>query len=153
MSFGPKSCEFELHLCHRFNWSVNFFRRTMHSKSQVVNLAEQHETLLVNKWVAICNSELLLIFKKAVPIHLLINHCFISLQFSKYKWFYHFIITQVIFRYFFCVGIGNKLLRVCYNFDYLYRVWNWYYQHFYGVKCSLQLMLSVWPMRKKHIIL
>ena len=45
---------------------------TMHSKSPVVNLAEQHETLLVNKWVIVWNSQLLLIFKKAVPIHLLI---------------------------------------------------------------------------------
>ena len=46
----------------------------MHSKSPVVNLAERHETLLVNKWVTICNSQLLLIFKKPVPIHLLIIH-------------------------------------------------------------------------------
>ena len=102
-----------------FFWSVNFFRRTMHSKSPVVNLAERHETLLVNKLVAVCNSQLLLIFKKAVPIHLLIIHCFISLQlFSKYKWLYHFIITQVTFRHFFSVGIGNDLPRLCYNFNY-----------------------------------
>ena len=46
----------------------------MHSKSPVVNLPQRHETLLVNKQVAICNSQLLLIFKKAVPIHLLIIH-------------------------------------------------------------------------------
>ena len=48
-------------------WSVNFFRHTMQSKSSVVNLAERHETLLVNKWVVICNSQLLLIFKKLCP--------------------------------------------------------------------------------------
>ena len=58
-------------------------------------------------------------FKKAVPIHLLIIRCFISLEFfSRYKWLYHFIITQVIFRHFFSVGIGNELLRVWYNFNY-----------------------------------
>ena len=39
-------------------WSVNFFRRTMHSKSPVVNLAERHETLLTNKWVSGCNRRL-----------------------------------------------------------------------------------------------
>ena len=117
--------------------SVNFFRRTMHSKSPLVNLAERHETLLANKWVSVCNSQLLLISKKDLPIHLLIIYCFISLQiFSKCKWFYHFIITKVIFRYFFSVGIGNELLRVCYNFNYLYSVWNWF-KHLYGVKCSL----------------
>ena len=38
--------------------------------------------------------------------------------FSKYKWFYYFILTQVIFRHFFSEGIGNKLLRVCYNINY-----------------------------------
>ena len=67
-----------------------------------------------------CNSSFkLLIFKKDVPIHLLIIHCCNSLQlFLKYKSFYHFIITQVIFRHFFSVGIGNELLRVCYNFNY-----------------------------------
>ena len=57
-------------------------------------------------------------FKKAVLIHLLIIHCFISLQFSKYKCLYHFIITRVIFRHLFSVEIGNELLRVCYNFNY-----------------------------------
>ena len=58
--------------------------------------------------------------QKAVPIHLLIIHCFISLQlFAKYKWSYHFITTQVIFRHFFSVGIVNELLQVCYNFNYL----------------------------------
>ena len=33
---------------------------------------------------------------------------------------FHFIITQLIFQYrhFFSVGIGNELLRVCYNFNY-----------------------------------
>ena len=36
----------------------------MHSKSPVVNLAERHETLLVYKWVAARNSQLLLIFKE-----------------------------------------------------------------------------------------
>ena len=51
----------------------------MHSKSPVVNLADRHETLLANKLVAVCNSQLLLIFKKDVHIHLLIIHCFISL--------------------------------------------------------------------------
>ena len=102
-------------------WSVNFFRHTMHSKSSVpvVNLAERHKTLLVNKWIAVCNRQLLLIFKKAVPIHLLIIHCFISLWlFRNYKWLYHFIIPQVIFRHFFSVAILNELLRVCYNFNY-----------------------------------
>ena len=63
--------------------SVIFFRRIMHKISPVVNLAERHETLLANKWLAVCNSQLLLIFKKAVPIHLLIIHCFISLQYSE----------------------------------------------------------------------
>ena len=67
----------------KYFWSVNSFRRTMHSKSPVVNLAEWHETLLVNKWLAECNSQLLLIFKQAVPIHLLIIHCFISLRYSQ----------------------------------------------------------------------
>ena len=64
------------------------------------------------RWtVAVCNSQLLVIFKKAVPIHLLFIHCFISLQlFSKYKWLYHFIITLVIFRHFFNVGIRIELL-------------------------------------------
>ena len=57
--------------------------------------------------------------QKAVPSHFLIFHCFISLQlFSKYKSFYHFKITQVIFGHFFSVGIGNELLRVSYNFNY-----------------------------------
>ena len=79
---------------------VNFFRRTMHSKSLVVNLAEQHETLLANKWLEVCNSQLLLIFKKAVPIHLF----YFNTKFSKYKWLYYFIIPQVISRHFFIVG-------------------------------------------------
>ena len=100
-------------------WSVNFFKRTMHSKSPVVNLAERYEILLVNNWVALCNIQLLLNFKKALPIRLLIIHCFISLQlFSEYKWLDHFIITPVKFQYFFSVGIENELLRVCYNFNY-----------------------------------
>ena len=38
--------------------------------------------------------------------------------FSKCVWLYYFIITQVIFRHFFSVGIGNELLQVCYNFNY-----------------------------------
>ena len=38
-----------------FCWSVNCFRRTMHSKSPVVNFLERHETILMNKWVAECN--------------------------------------------------------------------------------------------------
>ena len=87
-------------------WSVNF-RHTMHSKSPVVNLAEQHETLLVNKWVATVNC------------YWYLRSCAHSLRlFAKCKWSYHFIITQVVFRHFFCVGIGNELLRVCYNFNY-----------------------------------
>ena len=45
--------------------------RTMHSKSPVVNLAEWREILLENKWVSVRNSQLLLIFKKDVPINLL----------------------------------------------------------------------------------
>ena len=86
--------------------SANFFRRTMHSKTPVVNLAKQHETLLPNKWLAVCNRRLFII------------HCFYFDTIpSKYKWFYHFI-TQVIFRYFFNVGIGNELLQVCHNFIY-----------------------------------
>ena len=36
--------------------SDDFFRRIMHSKSPVVNLAERHETLFINKWVAVCKS-------------------------------------------------------------------------------------------------
>ena len=47
----------------------------MHSKSPVVNLAERHETLSAKKWVSVCNSQLLLIFKD-VPIHLLISSLF-----------------------------------------------------------------------------
>ena len=118
-------------------WSVNFFRHTMHSKSPVVNVAEPSWKNLGNKWVAVCSSQLFADIK-AVPIHLLIIDCFISLPlFSKYKRLYHFIITYVIFRQFFSVGIGNELLRLCYNLDIPYRVRNWYYQHFYGVKCSL----------------
>ena len=35
-------------------WSVSFFRRIMHTKSPVVNLAERHETLLAKKWLAMC---------------------------------------------------------------------------------------------------
>ena len=74
-----------LHHC----WSVNFFRHTMHSKSLIMNLAEPSWSTF-GKQVAVCNSQLLLIFKKAVPIHLLIIHCFISLQlFSKNKWSFY----------------------------------------------------------------
>ena len=40
-------------------WSVNFFRQTMHSKSPVVNLAERHETLLANKWLAMCKQSII----------------------------------------------------------------------------------------------
>ena len=50
-----------------------------------------------------------------MPIHLLIIH-YDYLQNVNYR--YHFIITQVIFRHFFSIGIGNELLRVCYNFNY-----------------------------------
>ena len=46
----------------------------MHSKSPVVNLAEPLWNTLVNKWVAVCNSNLLLTFKKTVHINLLIIH-------------------------------------------------------------------------------
>ena len=43
----------------RFNfWSVNFFRRIMHSISLEVNLAEGHETLLANKWLAGCKKSI-----------------------------------------------------------------------------------------------
>ena len=37
-------------------WSENVFRRTMHSKSPVVNLAEWYETLLANKWLTVCKA-------------------------------------------------------------------------------------------------
>ena len=54
-----------------------------------------------------------------MPIRLLIIHCFNFITiFWKYKWFYQFIITQVIFRHFLSVGIGNELLLVCHNFNY-----------------------------------
>ena len=102
----------------KYFWRVNFSRRTMHSKSPAVNLAEGHETLLANKWLAVCS------------IHLLIIHCFISLQYSVN------INDCIIFRHFFSVGTEN-----CYGYVIiliiLYRVRNWYNQHFYGVKCSL----------------
>ena len=39
-------------------WSVNFFRRIMHSKSPVVNLAERRETLFTNKWLAVCKQSI-----------------------------------------------------------------------------------------------
>ena len=91
----------------------------MHSKFPVVNAAEPPSNAFGKKCVAVCNSQLLLIFKKAVPIHLLIIHFCISLQlFSKYKWLYHFIITQVTFRHFLNAAIANELLQVCYNCSY-----------------------------------
>ena len=90
-------------------WSVNFFRHTMNSKSPVVNLAKRHETLLVNKWVN-CYWYLRSCARSFLNYSLWL--------FSKNKWSYHFIITQVIFRHFFSVGIGNELLRVFYNFNY-----------------------------------
>ena len=46
------------------------------------------------------------------PIHLLIIHCSILLQYSQN------INDYFIFRHFFSVGIGNELLRVSYNFNY-----------------------------------
>ena len=61
---------------------------------------------------------MVVILKKAVPIHLLIIHSFVSLQHSQNINDYYFIITQVIFRHLFTVGIGNELLRVCYDFNY-----------------------------------
>ena len=71
--------------------------------------------------------------QKAVPVHLLIIHCFISLQYSQN------INDCIIFRYIFSVGIGNELLRVCNNFSYLIQS-----TKFYGVKYSLELRLCVW---------
>ena len=39
-----------------YYWSDNVFRPVEYSKSPVVNLAERHETLFVNKIVAVCKS-------------------------------------------------------------------------------------------------
>ena len=93
---------------HTF-WSANF------SKSPVVNLAERHETLLVNKWVAICKQSIVTDNSEGCA-HSFVNYSlfYFITKFTKYKWLYYFI-TQVIFRHFFNVGFGNELLRVCYN--------------------------------------
>ena len=72
----------------------------MHSKSPVVNLAEP------------CKQVTSSVQQKAVPIHLLVIRCFISLQYSQN------INDCIIFQHSFSVGIGNELLRVCYNFNY-----------------------------------
>ena len=94
--------------------SVNFFRCTMHSKSPVVNLAEQHETLL---WTS--EQEY-----ATINCYWYLRSCTLSCVnyslrlFTNYKWSYHFIITQVLFQHFFSVGIGNELQWVCYNFNY-----------------------------------
>ena len=45
------------------------------------------------------NSQLLLIFKRAVHIHFLIIQFYFITIFSKYKWLFYFTITQVIFRH------------------------------------------------------
>ena len=62
-------------------WSVNFFRRTMLSKSPVVNLAEWHKTLLANKWLALWT-------EGCAHSFVYYSLFYFSTIFSKYKWLY-----------------------------------------------------------------
>ena len=77
--------------------------------------------------------------QKAVPIHLLIIRCFISLKYSQN------INDCVIFRHFFRVGIGNELLWVCYNFNYPIESTKFILSKFLRseVKCAIEVMSDV----------
>ena len=101
----------------------------MHSKSPVVNVVERHDTLLANKWLAVCN------------IHLLIIHCFITLS----------IFIEVLELEMNCYRYAIILII-------LYRVRKWY-KHFYGVNTAFnhkhlsRILVTTSPLFLSYVII
>ena len=84
--------------------------------------------------------------QKVVPIHLLIVHCFISLQYSQS------INDCIIFWHFFSVGMGNELLRVCYNFNYPIQCTKLILTYLWSeLKSVIEINLCVWRTRTTYI--